>query len=127
MENPITKFRQSSTITETSGYLSEKLKTLTSSNYRSICFADILRTSPTLQCLQKVLRDFFHLSAIWLPHSQLWFTIKGATSLTCINHCVFDTNFDTAVEKWGLNREPSESECKALTHKVTLSILLESW
>ena len=51
MENPIPKSRQSSTITETSGYLSEKLKTLTSSNYQSIFFAYILRTSPNSQCL----------------------------------------------------------------------------
>ena len=99
MQNLVPKFRQSSTITETSGYLSEKLKTLMSSNYQSIFFADILRTSPTSQCLQKLVRDFFYLSAIWLPYSQLGFTIKGATSLTCVNHCVFDTNFDTKVEK----------------------------
>ena len=39
MQNPITKFRQSSIIPEELGYLSEKLKTLTSSNYQRVYFA----------------------------------------------------------------------------------------
>ena len=59
MQNPIPKFRQNSTITVTSGYFPEKSKTLTSSNYQSIFFADILHTSPTSQCLQKGVWDFF--------------------------------------------------------------------
>ena len=33
MQNPLLKFRQSSIISEKPGYLSEKLKALTSSNY----------------------------------------------------------------------------------------------
>ena len=36
MQNPIPKFRQSSIISERPEYLSEKLKTLTSSNYHRI-------------------------------------------------------------------------------------------
>ena len=38
MQNPIPKFRQSSIISEKSGYLSEKFKTLTSSNYHKIYY-----------------------------------------------------------------------------------------
>ena len=33
MQNPLPKFRQSSITSEKQGYLSEKLQTLTSSNY----------------------------------------------------------------------------------------------
>ena len=51
MPNPIPKFRQSSIISEKPGYSSEKLKTLTSSNYpRALDFiflAEILHTFPT--------------------------------------------------------------------------------
>ena len=36
MQNAIQKFRQSSTVFEKSGILSEHLKTLTSSNYRTV-------------------------------------------------------------------------------------------
>ena len=36
MQNPILKFRQSSFIGEKTGYLSEKFKILTSSNYRRV-------------------------------------------------------------------------------------------
>ena len=36
MENAILKFKQSSVISEKPGYLSEKLKTLTSSNYHRV-------------------------------------------------------------------------------------------
>ena len=36
MQNPIFKFRESSIISEKLGYLSEKLKTLTSSNYHNV-------------------------------------------------------------------------------------------
>ena len=70
MQNPIPKFRQNSTITVTSGYLSEKSKTLTSSNYQSIFFADILHTSPTSQCLQKGVWDFFYLFICYLAAPQ---------------------------------------------------------
>ena len=37
MQNPIPKFRQSSIISEKPHYLSEKLKTLTTSNYQIFC------------------------------------------------------------------------------------------
>ena len=48
MQNSIPKFRESSIISEKPGYLSEKLKTLTSSKYRSlIFFAEILHMFPT--------------------------------------------------------------------------------
>ena len=47
MQNSITKLRESSIISEKPGYLSEKLKTLTSSNYhRVVFFAEILHTFP---------------------------------------------------------------------------------
>ena len=36
MRNPISKFRQSSIVFEKPGFLSEKLKTLTSSNYQRV-------------------------------------------------------------------------------------------
>ena len=36
MQNPIPKFRQGSIISEKLGYLSEKLETLTSSNYHKV-------------------------------------------------------------------------------------------
>ena len=36
MQNPITKFGRSSIISEKPGYLTEKLKTLTSSNYHRV-------------------------------------------------------------------------------------------
>ena len=36
MQNPIQKFRQSSNVFEKPGILSEKLKTLTSSNYHGV-------------------------------------------------------------------------------------------
>ena len=41
--------------------LSEKLKTLTSSNYHRVSYilAEILHTFPTLQCLEKPVWDFF--------------------------------------------------------------------
>ena len=70
MLNPIPKFRQNSTITVTLGYLSEKSKTLASSNYQSIFFADILHTSPTSQCLQKGVRDFFYLFICYFAAPQ---------------------------------------------------------
>ena len=38
MQNPIPKFRQGSIISEKPGYLSEKLKTLTSSNYDKVYY-----------------------------------------------------------------------------------------
>ena len=60
MQNPIIKFRQSSIISGKLVYLSEKLKTLTNYNYHRVeYFAEILHTSPTYQCLQKSVRNFF--------------------------------------------------------------------
>ena len=49
MENALCKFRQSSIISEEPGYLSEKLKTLTSSSYYRVLtfFTEILHTFPT--------------------------------------------------------------------------------
>ena len=61
MQNPIQKFRQSSIVFEKTGILSENLKTLTSSNYRTVqYFLMKLRTFPTYQCLQKGVRDFLN-------------------------------------------------------------------
>ena len=61
MQNPILKFRQSSIVFETPGFLSEKLKTLTSFNYHrvQIFFAEISHTCPTCQCLLKGVGIFF--------------------------------------------------------------------
>ena len=61
MQNPIFKIRQSFIISKKSGHLSEKLKTLTSSNYHRELntFAEILHSFPTYKCLQKVVWDFF--------------------------------------------------------------------
>ena len=61
MQNPIQKFRQSSIVFEKTGILSENLKTLTSSNYRTVqYFLMKLRTFTTYQCLQKGVRDFLN-------------------------------------------------------------------
>ena len=62
MRNPIQKFNQSSIVFEKPGFLSEKLKTLTSSNYHrvQIFFAETSQTFPTYQCLQKGDRDYFY-------------------------------------------------------------------
>ena len=63
MQTPKFKFRQSSIISEKPGYLSEKLKTLTTSNYlleSLIFFAEILHTFPTCKFLQKRVRQFFY-------------------------------------------------------------------
>ena len=60
MQNPIQKFRQSSIVFEKRDFLSEKLKTLRSSNYPAVqYFAETSHTFPTYQCLQKVVWDFF--------------------------------------------------------------------
>ena len=55
MENPMKKFRQNSIVFEKPGTLSEKLKTLTSSNYHRVkyFFIEILHAFPTYQCLRK--------------------------------------------------------------------------
>ena len=60
MQNPIPKFRQNSIISEKSGYLSEKLKAWTCSNYHRVqyFFVEILLTFPTYQCSPKAFRDF---------------------------------------------------------------------
>ena len=62
MQNPILKFRQSSSIFEKPRYLSETLETLTSFNYRRVeyFFAEILLMFPSYECLQKCLWDFFY-------------------------------------------------------------------
>ena len=62
MQNQGQKFRKSSIVSEKACILSEKLKTLTSSNFYRVedFFAEILHTSVTYQCLQKVVRDFFN-------------------------------------------------------------------
>ena len=62
MQNPIQKFRQSSIVFEKSGFLSEKLKTLTSSNYHRVLmfFAETSHTFPFYQCLQRGVQDFFY-------------------------------------------------------------------
>ena len=52
MQNPILKFRQSSCISEKPGYLSEKFKTLTSSNYLKV-YNFLLKLSTRL-CLTNV-------------------------------------------------------------------------
>ena len=31
---------------------------------------------------------FVFLTAVWLPHGQLWAIIEGKASLTDVNHCV---------------------------------------
>ena len=61
MQNPIQRFRQSSIVFEKLDILSEKVKTLTSSNYHRVqyFFAETSHTFPTYQCLQKGARDFF--------------------------------------------------------------------
>ena len=60
MQNLIQKFRQNSIIFEKPGILSKNLKTLTSSNYRTVhFFAKALYTFPHYQCLQKGIGDFF--------------------------------------------------------------------
>ena len=100
MQNPIPKFRQNSTITVTSGYLSEKTK---NSDELQLPENIFLLTFCTPLLLHNVYKRvfgifFIYLSAIWLAHSQLWVTINGATLLTCVNHCVFDTNFNPKVD-----------------------------
>ena len=57
MQNLIEKFRKSSIVFEKPGILSEKLKTLTSSNYHSA--ENFLLKFLTCQCLQKDVWDFF--------------------------------------------------------------------
>ena len=59
MQSPIKKCRQSSTVFEKPDILSENLKTLTSSNYRSIFSAETWHTFSTYQCLQKDVQDVF--------------------------------------------------------------------
>ena len=61
MQNPVLKFRQNFFISEKPGYLSEKLKTLTSSNHHRVLifFAEILDTFPSCQCLKEGVWDFF--------------------------------------------------------------------
>ena len=60
MQNPIQKFRRSSTVFEKPGILSENLKTLTSSNYLTVqyFFAETLHRFSTYQCLQERVWDF---------------------------------------------------------------------
>ena len=52
MQNSIQKFRQSSIVFEKPGILSENLKTLMSSNYPAVHFAETLRTVSTYHCLK---------------------------------------------------------------------------
>ena len=61
MQNPKQKFRQSSIIFEKPGIFSEKLKTLTTSNYLRVEYFLLKFYSrfPTYKCLQKGVRDFF--------------------------------------------------------------------
>ena len=47
MQNPIQKFTQGSIVFEKLGISFENLKTLTSSNYPTVCFAETLHTFPT--------------------------------------------------------------------------------
>ena len=62
MQDNIQKFRQSSTVFEKPGILSEYLKTLTSSTYPIIqyFFAETLHTFSTYHCLQKGVWDLFY-------------------------------------------------------------------
>ena len=64
MQNLVQKSRQSSIVFEKPGILSEKLKTLTSSNYwrAEYFFAEIFCTFPNYQCLQEGWSGFFYLS-----------------------------------------------------------------
>ena len=68
MQNPIQKFRQSSIVFEKPGILSEKLKTLTNSNYNRDfnsfywSFAHV----PYLPMFTKGLWDFFILFKTWV-------------------------------------------------------------
>ena len=61
MQNPIQQFTQSSIVFEKKGNLSEKLKTLTNSDYHrgQYFFAETSHTFPIYQCLQKVFRGLF--------------------------------------------------------------------
>ena len=63
MQNPILKFRQSSIVFETPGFLSEKLKTLTSFNYHwvQIFFCWNFAHVSYLPMSTKGCWDFFHL------------------------------------------------------------------
>ena len=58
MQNPVQKFRQSFTVFEKPGILSENFDEL-QLPYSSIFFAETLHTFPTYQCLQKRVWDFF--------------------------------------------------------------------
>ena len=62
MQNSIQNFRQSFIVFEKPGILSEKSKTLMSSNYPTVqyFFAETSPTFPAYQCLQKGVRDFFY-------------------------------------------------------------------
>ena len=68
MQNPIQKFRESSTVFEKPGILSEKLKTLSSSNYHKVTyfFAEIVHTYPTYQYLQNGMFAIFILCRSWV-------------------------------------------------------------
>ena len=61
MQNPTQRFRQSSSIVfKKPGVLSDKLKSLTSSNYHRVnIFDGILHSFHTYQCLQNRVWDFF--------------------------------------------------------------------
>ena len=72
MQNTIPKVRQSTITSETPGWLTEKLKTLTSSNHNSlIFFAEILHRVTTFQCLQKRVRDFFDFFRSWVINKNV--------------------------------------------------------
>ena len=67
MKNFIQKYRQISIFFKKQEILSEKSKTLTSSNYHRVKFlAEILYTFPTYQCLKKDVQDFFVLFRTWV-------------------------------------------------------------
>ena len=72
------------------GILSENLKTLTSSNYSSIFFAETSHTFSTYQCLQKRVWDFFYfikilsylkkLKKTWFLHTRFYTFINNSRS-----------------------------------------------
>ena len=62
MQNTMQKYGQNSIAFEKPGFLSENLKTLTSSNYPTVqyFFIETLHLFSTYECLQKRVWDFFY-------------------------------------------------------------------
>ena len=63
MQNPLPKFKESSIISEKQGYLSEKLKTLTSSNYHRFnnFYGNFAHISNLIMSTKECLRFFVNL------------------------------------------------------------------